>query len=81
MIHKSHHEHQQEEEEERRDLLVLLREQQTVTGKDLLDRENRRLLHFLMYEHKIGISMPELQHHIRSSPLAEEPRPLYVEFE
>ncbi|GKY94364.1 hypothetical protein MPSEU_000402300 [Mayamaea pseudoterrestris] len=39
----------------RRDLLVLVREKKKVTKADLLDKENRRLLHFLMYEHKMGI--------------------------
>ena len=48
-------------EEPRRDLLVLLREQKTVQPADLLDKENRRLLHFLAYEHKMGISLKELR--------------------
>ena len=48
-------------EEPRRDLLVLLREQKTVQPSDLMDKENRRLLHFLAYEHKMGISLKELR--------------------
>jgi hypothetical protein len=45
----------------RRDLMVLLREQKTVQPSDLMDQENRRLLHFLAYEHKMGISIKELR--------------------
>ena len=45
----------------RRDLLVLLREQKTVQPADLMDQENRRLLHFLAFEHKMGISFKELR--------------------
>jgi hypothetical protein len=45
----------------RRDLMVLLRAQKKVQPADLLDKENRRLLHFLAYEHKIGISLKELR--------------------
>ena len=39
----------------RRDLLLLLREKKKITKTDFLDKENRRLLHFLMYEHKMGV--------------------------
>lgn len=46
--------------EPKRDLLILLRDQKPVTQKDLKDKENRRLLHFLIYEHKMGISLGEL---------------------
>jgi hypothetical protein len=56
--------------EPRRDLLVLLREQKTVQQSDLMDRENRRLLHFLMYEHKMGISLQELHKSITQQPSA-----------
>jgi hypothetical protein len=49
----------------RRDLLVLLREQKPVTQADVLDTENRRLLHFLMYEHKMGMSVKDLQKKVR----------------
>lgn len=55
---------------QRRDLLVLLREQKQVDQNDLLDKENRRLLHFLMYEHKMGISLSELQKSIRKEQAA-----------
>jgi hypothetical protein len=51
--------------EARRDLLILLREQKTVTQKDLTDKENRRLLHFLIYEHKMGVSLTELEKSVR----------------
>jgi hypothetical protein len=51
--------------ETRRDLLILLREQKTVTQKDLTDKENRRLLHFLIYEHKMGVSLTELEKSVR----------------
>jgi hypothetical protein len=45
--------------------LILLREQKTVTQKDLTDKENRRLLHFLIYEHKMGVSLTELEKSVR----------------
>jgi hypothetical protein len=45
----------------RRDLMVLLRAQKKVQPADLMDKENRRLLHFLAYEHKIGINLKELR--------------------
>lgn len=45
----------------RRDLMVLLRTQKKVQPADLMDKENRRLLHFLAYEHKIGINLKELR--------------------
>jgi hypothetical protein len=70
--------------EPRRDLMDLLREQKTVIEKDLLDRENRRVLHCLMLEHKMGISLKELARTVRSEtkdgvvPVAPNP-PLYVE--
>jgi len=50
---------------DRRDLMVLLRERRTIQPADLMDKENRRLLHFLMYEHKMGISQKELIRRIR----------------
>lgn len=50
---------------ERRDLMDLLRERETIKQSDLMDKENRRLLHFLMYEHKMGISQKELIRRIR----------------
>lgn len=43
-----------------RDLLVLLREKKKVTDIDLLDQDNRRLLHYLMMEHKMGIKQREI---------------------
>jgi len=49
----------------RRDLVVLLKKQQKVTAQDLIDKENRRLLHFLMYEHKMGIPLKELHKAVR----------------
>ena len=50
---------------ERRDLMVLLREKKSIQPVDLMDKENRKMLHFLMYEHKMGISQDELQQRIR----------------
>jgi hypothetical protein len=57
----------------RRDLLVLLREEKKITKTDLIDRENRRLLHFLMYEHKMGVSHTELARAIRQQAELGEP--------
>lgn len=51
--------------EPKRDLLILLRDQKTVVQKDLKDKENRRLLHFLIYEHKMGVSLAGLEKSIR----------------
>ena len=50
---------------ERRDLMVLLRERRTIQSADLMDKENRKLLHYIMYEHKMGISQQELHDRIR----------------
>merc|ERR1711933_5526 len=52
-------------QEPRRDLLALLRDGKTVTQKDLMDKENRRVLHFLVLEHKLGLSQKDLFHSIR----------------
>lgn len=70
----------------RRDLRDLLRNKELVTREDLEGKENRRFLHFLMYEHKIGVSIEALKTTIRKE-LAEYPDeafhrpslPLYVE--
>ncbi|KAL7566213.1 hypothetical protein ACA910_011283 [Epithemia clementina (nom. ined.)] len=50
---------------EKRDLMMLLRERKSIHPVDVMDKENRKLLHFLMYEHKMGISQQELQQRIR----------------
>jgi hypothetical protein len=69
--------------EPRRDLLILLREQKTVTQKDLADKENRRLLHFLIYEHKMGVSLTELEKSVREEKEAgiapDRTQRLYIE--
>lgn len=62
--------------EPRRDLLVLLREQQKVQQSDLMDKENRRLLHFLVYEHKMGVSIKELARSVRQDQQAEVESPI-----
>ena len=51
--------------EPKRDILLLLREGKQIQAADLMEKENRRLLHFLMYEHKMGISQKELGRRIR----------------
>jgi hypothetical protein len=70
----------------RRDLLGLLRDQKTVQLSDMKDRDNRRILHFLMYQHTLNIDLSELQstvdHDIAVNGAAALRRPvlpLYVE--
>lgn len=70
----------------RRDLLVLLREQKTVHQTDFDDKENRRILHFLLYQHKLGIDLADLQssvdHDIAvngAEAMRRPTLPLYVE--
>lgn len=45
----------------RRGLHELLRDKVLVTREDLECRENRRFLHFLIYEHRMGVSIKELK--------------------
>lgn len=51
---------QRKPEPPRRDIMMLLREQKEVTERDVADRDNRRTLHQLMLEAKLGISLKEL---------------------
>ena len=62
--------------EPRRDLLLLLREQKKVSEQDFKDKENRRLLHFLIFEHKMGISLKQLHRHIRKEQQGGDTRTL-----
>lgn len=45
---------------ESRDVLMLLREKKKIRKHDMMDKDNRRLVHFLMYEQKMGVSLKEL---------------------
>ena len=68
----------------RRHLLDLLRENKPVTEKDLADKENRQLLHRLMYEHKLGVSLKDLAKKVKKETkngvVSPPPKPLlYVE--
>jgi hypothetical protein len=70
----------------RRDLRDLLRDKVAATMDDFGSKENRRLLHFLIYEHKLGVSIKELKatiaEELADNPekiLCRPPLPLYVE--
>ena len=70
----------------RRDLRDLLRDKVAATMDDFESKENRRLLHFLIYEHKLGVSIKELKatiaEELADNPekiLCRPPLPLYVE--
>lgn len=71
----------------RRNLLHLMREEKTVQLLDLQDQKNRRLLHFLLYQHKLGVDMAQLQADIHDDiatngveqALSRPPLPLFVE--
>ncbi|GAX20803.1 hypothetical protein FisN_7Hh116 [Fistulifera solaris] len=68
----------------RRQLLDLLRENKPVTEKDLADKENRQLLHRLVYEHKLGVSLKDLAKKVKKETkngvVPPPPKPLlYVE--
>jgi hypothetical protein len=71
---------------QRRDLIQLLREQKTVDVEDLADKDNRRILHFIMYQHKLKVDMNALQANIDldvatsgAAAFVRPPLPLYVE--
>lgn len=68
---------------QRRDLLVLLREKKTVQLNDFCEcRDNRRVLHFLLYQHKLGVDLEDLQVQVDKAGGTPVPRPippLYVE--
>jgi hypothetical protein len=74
---------------ERRDLLLLLREKKVVQLSDFSDsKDNRRVLHFLLYQHKLGVDLEELQMKVEKDMARYDgglvPRPippLYVEVE
>ena len=70
----------------RRDLLNLLRDKKKIQVSDMKDRDNRRILHFLIYQHSLNIDMTELQASVDhdivvngSDALRRIPFPLYVE--
>lgn len=75
--------------EQRRDLLLLLREKKAVQLSDFVDcKDNRRVLHFLLYQHKLGVDLEGLQLKVDKDIAMNEggrvPRPippLYVEAE
>lgn len=75
--------------EQRRDLLLLLREKKAVQLSDFVNcKDNRRVLHFLLYQHKLGVDLEELQLKVDQDTANNEgglvPRPippLYVEAE
>jgi hypothetical protein len=46
--------------------LVLLRDRKKVVENDLTDQDNRRLLHFLLLEHKMGIKQKDIFDLMRS---------------
>jgi hypothetical protein len=70
----------------RRDLMSLLRDRKTIQLADMEDRGNRRILHFFMYQHTLGIDLNELQVSVDqdlamngAEALRRPPLPLYVE--
>lgn len=70
--------------ENHRDILVLFREQKEITKKDLISKENRQILHYLMYENKLNLSLQELAKTVRKETkdgvVPKPPKPeLYVE--
>jgi hypothetical protein len=71
---------------QRRDLIQLLRDHRTVHVEDLADKDNRRILHFIMYQHKLKVDMNTLQANIDqdvatlgAAAFVRPPLPLYVE--
>jgi hypothetical protein len=71
---------------QRRDILSLLRDKKKIQVSDMKDRDNRRILHFLIYQHSLNVDLTELQasvdHDIAingSAALRRLPLPLYVE--
>jgi hypothetical protein len=76
--------HQKRPTEPRRDIMELLQGQKEVTEKDLADSENRKILSYLMLEHKLGINLGELARTVRKETkdgvVPSPPKPeLYVE--
>lgn len=71
---------------QRRDILSLLRDKKKIQVSDMKDRDNRRILHFLIYQHSLNIDLTELQASVDndiaingSAALRRPPLPLYVE--
>ena len=71
---------------QRRDILSLLRDKKKIQVSDMKDRDNRRILHFLIYQHSLNIDLTELQASVDndiaingSAALFRPPLPLYVE--
>lgn len=69
----------------RRDVIELLRKNEKVTENDLMDKDNRRILHCLMMEHKLEVTFRDLASKVRketkkdgSVPQRPKP-PLFVE--
>ena len=70
-----------------RGLLSLMRDNETVELADLQSKKNRRVLHFLLYQHKLDIDMVQLQSDIDhdiavnglKKALQRPALPLYVE--
>lgn len=59
--------------------MVLLRDRKKVAENDLTDQDNRRLLHFLLLEHKMGIKQKDIFDLMRSEQLQlqkQQPQPL-----
>jgi hypothetical protein len=47
-------------------LLILLRDRKKVVESDVMDQDNRRLLHYLMLEHKMGVKQREIYELMRN---------------
>ena len=56
-------------------MLVLLRDRKKVVENDLTDQDNRRLLHFLLLEHKMGIKQKDIFDLLRSEQQQQQPPP------
>ena len=78
---------QQEKKKTNRNLVHLMREETAIQLHDLQDPKNRRTLHFLLYQHKLGVDMAQLRADIHDDiatngfeqALSRPPLPLYVE--
>lgn len=76
-----------EESQPQRDLLTLLKDNATMEPSDFF-RENRKVLHFLIYKHKLGLDAVSLQAKVDRDfancggrPIPRPALPLYVEAE
>lgn len=78
---------QQQQQPKRSGLLTLMRENQTVQLSDMQEKKNRRVLHYLLYQHKLNIDMVQMQIDIDDDiatngieqALSRPMLPLYVE--